>query len=104
MKVCLNQIPSESALCLFRIVQEGLQNVRKHSRASRVNVRLAGAPTEISLILSDDGVGFDPSQHHASNGIGVLSMRERVRMLHGTFDIQSAPMKGTQISVKIPVV
>jgi PAS domain S-box-containing protein len=97
-------IPSESALCLFRLVQEGLQNVRKHSRASRVDVRLAGASTEISLILSDNGVGFDLSQNHASNGIGILSMRERVRMLHGTFEIQSAPMKGTQITVKIPAV
>jgi PAS domain S-box-containing protein len=95
-------IPSETALCLFRLVQEGLQNVRKHSRASRVEVRLAGTPMEISLILSDDGVGFDLSQKHASNGIGILSMRERARMLHGTFEIQSAPMKGTQITVKIP--
>jgi two-component system sensor histidine kinase UhpB len=60
------------------------------------------APTEISLILSDNGVGFDLSQKHASNGIGILSMKERARMLHGTFEIQSAPMKGTQITVKIP--
>ena len=95
-------MPSETALCLFRLVQEGLQNVRKHSRASRVEVRLAGAPTEISLILSDNGVGFDLSHNHASNGIGILSMKERVRMLHGTFEIQSAPMRGTQITVKIP--
>jgi signal transduction histidine kinase len=95
-------IPSETALCLFGLVQEGLQNVRKHSRASRVEVRLAGVPTEISLILSDNGVGFDLAQNHASNGIGILSMKERARMLHGTFEIQSAPMKGTQITVKIP--
>ena len=97
-------LPSETALCLFRLVQEGLQNVRKHSRASRVDVRLAGASTEISLILSDNGVGFDLLQNHASTGIGIMSMRERVRMLHGTFEIQSAPMKGTQITVKIPSV
>jgi PAS domain S-box-containing protein len=95
-------IPSETALCLFRLVQEGLQNVHKHSRASRVEVRLSGVPTEISLILSDNGVGFDLSQYHASNGIGILSMKERARMLHGTFEIQSAPMKGTQITVDIP--
>ena len=51
-------VPSETALCLFRLVQEGLQNVRKHSRASQVEVRLAGSSTEISLILCDNGVGF----------------------------------------------
>ena len=95
-------VPSETALCLFRLVQEGLQNVRKHSRASQVEVRLAGSSTEISLILCDNGVGFDLSQNHASNGIGILSMKERTRMLHGTLEIQSAPMKGTQITVKIP--
>jgi two-component system sensor histidine kinase UhpB len=96
-------IPSETALCLFRVVQEGLQNVNKHSRASRVEVRLADDPTEISLILSDNGVGFDLSQNYASQGIGILSMKERARMLDGTFEIRSAPMKGTQITVKVPL-
>jgi PAS domain S-box-containing protein len=95
-------IPSEIALCLFRVVQEGLQNVNKHSRASRVEVRLTGSPTEISLSVSDNGVGFDLSQNYASNGIGILSMKERVRMLDATFEIQSAPTKGTQITVKVP--
>jgi PAS domain S-box-containing protein len=96
-------IPSETALCLFRIVQEGLQNVNKHSRASRAEVRLTGHPTEISLILSDNGVGFDLSESYTSNGIGILSMKERARMLYGTFEIRSAPMKGTQIAVNIPL-
>lgn len=96
-------IPSETALCLFRIVQEGLQNVNKHSRASQAEVRLTGRPSEISLFLSDNGVGFDLSQDHASKGIGILSMKERARMLYGTFEIRSAPTKGTQITVKIPL-
>jgi PAS domain S-box-containing protein len=96
-------IPSETALCLFRVVQEGLQNVNKHSRASRVEVRLTGGPTEISLTLSDNGVGFDLSQNYASNGIGILSMKERARMLDGTFELRSAPIKGTQITMKIPL-
>jgi signal transduction histidine kinase len=96
-------IPSETALCLFRVVQEGLQNVQRHSRATRVEVRLTGSPTELSLILSDNGVGFDLSQNHASNGIGILSMKERTRMLYGTFEIRSEPMKGTQITVNIPL-
>lgn len=96
-------IPSETALCLFRVVQEGLQNVSKHSRASRVEVRLTGGPTEVSLILADNGAGFDLSQNYASNGIGILSMKERARMLYGVFEIRSAPMKGTQITVNIPL-
>jgi signal transduction histidine kinase len=96
-------MPSETALCIFRVVQEGLQNVNKHSHASRVEVHLTGGSSEISLILSDNGVGFDLSQKYASNGIGILSMKERARMLCGTFEIQSAPMKGTLITVKIPL-
>jgi signal transduction histidine kinase len=96
-------IPSDTGLCLFRVVQEGIRNVNKHSRASRVEVRLTGGPTEISLTLSDNGVGFDVSQNYTSNGIGILSMKERARMLYGTFEIRSAPRKGTQIVVNIPL-
>jgi PAS domain S-box-containing protein len=95
-------VPSEAALSLFRAVQEGLQNVNKHSRASRVEVRLTGSLTEISLTLSDNGIGLDLSRNYASNGIGILSMNERARMLHGTFEIQSTLTKGTQITMKIP--
>ena len=87
-------IPPETALCLFRVLQEGLQNVNKHSGASRVEVRLTASPTKISLLLADNGVGFDLSQNYASNGIGILSMKERARMLNGAFEIRSAPMKG----------
>jgi signal transduction histidine kinase len=96
-------VPSEAALSLFRVVQEGLQNVNKHSRASRVEVRLTGSLTEISLTLSDNGIGLDLSRNYASNGIGILSMNERARMLHGTFEIQSTLTKGTQITMKIPL-
>jgi signal transduction histidine kinase len=73
------------------------------SRASRVEVCLTGRPAEISLFLSDNGVGFDLSQSCASSGIGILSMKERTRMLDGTFEIHSAPMNGTRITVKIPL-
>jgi signal transduction histidine kinase len=96
-------IPPETALCLFRVVQEGIQNANKHSRASQVEVRLIGSPAGISLILSDNGIGFDLSQDYTTNGIGILSMKERARMLFGTCEIRSAPMKGTQITVNIPI-
>jgi signal transduction histidine kinase len=85
------------------VVQEGLQNVNKHSRASHAEVRLVSSPTAISLMLRDNGVGFDLSQNYASNGIGILSMKERARMLNGTLEIRSSPMKGTEITLTIPL-
>jgi len=93
----------EIALCLFRIVQEALRNVSKHGRASRVEVRLQGCSESISLTLRDNGIGFDLSKEYASAGIGIQSMNERARVLAGTFEIESAPMKGTRINVKVPL-
>jgi len=97
-------MPPDTALCLFRIVQEGLRNVSKHSRASRAKVRLQADSEAISLSLSDNGVGFELAQCLASDGIGVLSMKERARMLGGAFEIVSQPMHGTQITVSVPLI
>jgi PAS domain S-box-containing protein len=91
------------ALCLFRIVQEALRNVIKHSRASRVDLFLEGSLQAITLTISDNGVGFEPSSNLASGRIGIMSMRERVRMLGGTFKVLSRPAQGTQIAVTIPM-
>jgi PAS domain S-box-containing protein len=96
-------LPREIALCLFRIVQEGIRNVIKHSRASRVDVLLEGGDQVVSLTISDNGVGFELSSSFASGGIGIISMRERARMLGGTFDLLSQPAQGTQISVTVPI-
>jgi len=95
-------VPPDTALCLFRVVQEGLHNVSKHSQASKVEVRLKGNGVAISLTLCDNGVGFEPSKN-LSNGIGIQSMKERVRMLDGTFEVRSQPMQGTQIEVVVPL-
>jgi len=95
-------LPPDTVLSLFRIVQEGLRNVIRHSRASRVEVRLRGDSDEISLTLLDNGAGFDLTKNRASNGIGIHSMRERARMLGGTFEVLSRPMQGTQITVTVP--
>jgi PAS domain S-box-containing protein len=97
-------IKPDTALCLLRIVQEGLSNVITHSRASKVEVRLKGNHEAISLVLCDNGVGFELSKNYGSNGIGIQSMKERARMLGGTFDIQSRPMQGTQIAVNVPLI
>jgi PAS domain S-box-containing protein len=96
-------MPPDIALCLFRIVQEGLRNVSKHSRASRAEVRLEADSKAISLGLSDNGVGFEFSQSLASIGIGIRSMKERTWMLGGRFEVVSQPTQGTQITVFIPL-
>lgn len=95
-------ISAETALCLFRIVQEGLRNVIKHSRATKVELVLEGDNRAISLTLSDNGVGFEVSNRLASRGIGLLSMRERALMLGGSFEVLSQPTQGTQIAVIVP--
>jgi signal transduction histidine kinase len=95
---------TEPALNMFRIVQEGLHNVSKHSRASTVEVQLTADSDSIRLTIFDNGVGFDPAENDASNGIGIQSMRERARMVGGTFDIQSGlSVKGTTIAVRVPL-
>jgi signal transduction histidine kinase len=93
----------QTALCIFRIVQEGLRNVKKHSRATRVDVRLHGNSEAISLDLSDNGIGFRLSDSIASHGIGLCSMKERARILGGTFEVQSRPGQGTRITVTLPL-
>jgi PAS domain S-box-containing protein len=96
-------IPPDTALCLFRIVQEGLRNVNRHSRASKVDLRLKGSADAILLTLSDNGIGFELSHGLASRGLGIRSMRERARMLEGTFAVLSRPRQGTQITVTVPL-
>ena len=93
----------DTALCLFRIIQEGLRNVRTHSHATRVEIWLEGNAEAISLTLSDNGVGFKLSDRVASHGIGLRSMRERARILGGTFKVQSSSGQGTRIAVTIPL-
>jgi len=96
-------IPSDVALCLFRIVQEGLRNVKKHSGASRAQVRLTGTDKAIRLSLSDNGAGFNLPTTSATVGLGIRSMQERLRMVGGVFEIRSRPMHGTQIAASIPL-
>ena len=96
-------IPREVALCLFRITQEALQNVKKHSRADSAEVRVEGLEQKIHLSISDRGTGFDQGAASRQTGIGVLTMEERVRLVGGQFAIRSRPMQGTQIDVWVPI-
>ena len=96
-------VPPDVALCLFRVVQEGLRNVKKHSGSSRAEVRLEESDNTIHLSLFDCGVGFDPRDPSTRAGLGMRSMEERLRLIGGRFEVQSAPMKGTRIDVWVPL-
>jgi signal transduction histidine kinase len=95
----LPQLPPSISLCLYRIVQEALHNVMKHSLAKHVEVRLAADDGRVLLRIADDGVGFDLS--HNTEGLGLPSMRERARSVGGTIEIGSSPKTGTQIEVRV---
>jgi signal transduction histidine kinase len=95
-------ISSEAALCLFRIVQEGLRNLQKHSGTSRARVSLVRASNSIHVIVSDEGVGFDTKTLSCSPGLGIRSMEERARLLGGRFEIRSEPSRGTDVHVWVP--
>jgi signal transduction histidine kinase len=96
-------IPPDAALALYRIVQEGLRNIAKHSHALSAQVALTANSEAISLAITDSGVGFDPSNILLSEGIGVQSMKERALMVGGSVEVKSRPMEGTQISVTVPI-
>jgi PAS domain S-box-containing protein len=98
-----NPVPSETSLCLSRVLQEALQNAAKHSGVKHVDVQLGGTTEEIQLIVSDLGKGFDLNAAMKGRGLGLTSMQERVRALDGTVMIQSKPMSGTTIHARVPV-
>jgi PAS domain S-box-containing protein len=97
------EIPADTALCLYRIVQEALRNVVKHSGAHRVDVELNGDADAIRLRITDDGAGFDPKSVERKGGLGVISMRERLRLVGGKIAIDSAPSGGARVEVRVPV-
>jgi signal transduction histidine kinase len=96
------KLPPDVTLCLFRIVQEALQNANKHSGARLVKVALHGRPGGLTLTVADDGAGFDVEAAWGK-GLGLLSMRERVEAIGGTMKIQSGPGAGTLLEVTVPL-
>jgi signal transduction histidine kinase len=97
-------LPEEISLCLFRILQEALTNAIKHSEAQRFEAELRGASGEIRLAVRDYGVGFAATEAMNTNGLGLISMRERISFVGGTFSITSKPMGGTEVTVRVPAV
>ncbi len=97
------KIDQEVGLCVFRIVQEGLRNMKKHSGAASAQVSLQMIGNSIHLRISDHGVGFDPKDLTMKEGLGVRSMAERAHLLGGNFEIRSVAGRGTVIDVRAPL-
>jgi signal transduction histidine kinase len=96
-------IPSDAGLCLYRVVQESLKNIASHSGAKSAIVTLASDSETIELSVADQGVGFDPTPQSLRRGVGLITIRERVRLLRGSFEIKSQPGIGTVLKVRIPL-
>jgi signal transduction histidine kinase len=100
-----NNVPStisaDVTLCIFRVVQEALQNAIKYSRASEVTVHLAGSPSGLKLSVVDDGVGFDV-EGTGAHGLGLVSMKERLEAIGGFLEIRSGPGCGTRVEAAVP--
>jgi PAS domain S-box-containing protein len=95
-------VPPETALCLFRVLQEALHNSAKHSGVRHFEVRLWGTSDGIHLTVSDSGSGFEVGVTKEALGLGLISMEERLKALNGTFSIESQPKRGTTIHARVP--
>ncbi|HEX8814507.1 MAG TPA: PAS domain S-box protein [Terriglobales bacterium] len=96
-------LPRNVSLCLFRVAQEALHNATKYSGTRELAVNLRATGNYVLLAISDTGVGFDLDDPENKNGLGLVSMRERVHLIGGHFHIESALGKGTQVKVSVPV-
>jgi signal transduction histidine kinase len=97
-----DRLPSEVETVLYRIVQEALTNVAKHSDAHRVSIVLTRREGRAAAIVEDDGLGFDP-QAQSKTGLGLVGMRERVTLVGGRIQIESAAEAGTTLVAEVPL-
>jgi PAS domain S-box-containing protein len=95
-------VGKDATLCLYRVAQEALNNVTRHARAHTASVVLRQVDGGLLLAIRDDGVGFEPGEPRARGSLGLVSMRERLRLVNGTLDIESAPGQGTVIVAWVP--
>ena len=97
-----DRLPPEVETAIYRIVQESLTNVVKHSQAHRVSVLLTRSNGRIKAVIEDDGKGFD-AQAGLGDGIGLIGMRERIELLDGTLAVESTETSGTTVALEVPV-
>ncbi len=96
-------IARDTSLCLFRVLQEALHNAVRHSQVTRFEVLLRGSADAISLTVADRGVGFDPAATIGDQGLGLISMQERLKAVQGSLSIESRPSIGTTIRARVPL-
>lgn len=97
------RLPADVEFCLYRVAQEALNNVAKHARATEVFVSLSVHPDEATLIVEDNGVGFDPGAPRSGQSFGLVGMKERVAEQGGTLQVESQPGRGTKVTARIPL-
>lgn len=102
MEGALDEIAPATALCLFRVTQEAMRNVAKHAQVNTASVELKRTDGFLELTISDKGVGMDAARAASAAGLGLLNIRERVRLVRGKLAIRSAPGQGTTITVQVP--
>jgi signal transduction histidine kinase len=98
-----SRMPQQISICLFRVLQEALQNAVKHSGARRFDVELRYSSHAIDLTVRDLGSGFDVQQAMSSRGLGLISMEERLKLVDGQFSIDPRPQLGTKIRAHVPL-
>ena len=96
-------VPKEVSLCLFRVLQEALQNAVKHSGVRSFTVDLHGTEEAIELTVSDIGTGFEEQDAFTRSGLGLISMRERLQLVHGELSVKSKTGAGTTIHARVPL-
>ncbi|MEQ2527527.1 sensor histidine kinase [Bacillaceae bacterium CLA-AA-H227] len=96
------RLPSKFEVALFRLVQESVQNALKHANASEIIVKLEMKPDKITILIKDDGQGFDPKERKAES-FGIIGMRERVELLSGEITIDSKIGKGAVVLIQVPL-
>lgn len=98
-----DDVPPPVALCIYRVMQEALQNVAKHAATTNASVRLERSGDALCLTVSDRGVGFRTDQPRKAGGLGLVSIKERVRLVRGVVSLESEPHRGTTLKVGIPM-
>ena len=96
-------LPNEVSLCLFRVLQEAVRNAASHSRSPRVQVVLRGGSNELELTVRDSGIGFDPDDASKGPGLGLIIMKDRVKMVDGTLWVESQRERGTTLHARVPL-
>ncbi len=97
-------LPQDISSCVYRVTQECLRNVAKHAQASQVSVEVRGLEEGLQLVITDNGKGFNPEAvRPGTQGLGLIGMKERIRVVQGTFDVKASKGKGTTITAWIPL-